>query len=371
MKYLLTFKPLKHFFFGNERTFRKDYVAVSEYFPQPTQLLGALRLTIAQQHGLIKQYKNGRYPRKPRPVRDLTGSAKAHDFMHNDDLGKIRSLSSMFIVNKELDDAYFQTPFDVDIMFEKSDASSITEEEKILPISYSQKLKLNYLKLSSVGKKVYLKGYDVKKHHEQMLGNANFWSSYLEEKGSAINAVQPFRYDSQTGQGVFVRHMQVGIALNNKQTIDGKFYSKTDYTLSKNFLFAAVLDFDGEIGDDIIQLGAESSLFEMKVILLEKAACVSHPVISRLSDISTIGERSIAISDVMMEENSSGNIDFALVPYMKKMASVKMHKGRYEGLHTIRQLAPAGSVIYGKETKLNKSNIGAYGKMGYNQFITI
>ncbi len=353
MKYLLTFKPLKHFFFGNERTFKEDYVAVSEFFPQPTQLLGALRLTIAEQHGLIKQYKNGRYPRHPKPVTALTGTAKAHTFMHNDDLGKIKNLSGMFLVNNTLSDAYFPTPFDVSIKMQKVQAD------------------LSYCHLAEVGRAYYLEGYNVKTQSDQMLGNAAFWQAYLNGSESCIDAVHPYVYDEETKRGIFVKHTQVGIGLEQKQTIEGAFYSKTDYTLNEGFLFAAILDFDGNMEDAIVQIGAESSLFEMKVSILEETTIQAHPVVEKLFEPQRNGQRKVALSDAMFPDTETLPADFVLIPSVKRMTSVKMQKGKYVGLHGIKQIAPAGTVVYVKEGKTLSLVSGAYGKMGYNQFITI
>jgi CRISPR type III-B/RAMP module-associated protein Cmr3 len=353
MKYLLTFKPLKHFFFGNERTFRLDYAAVSEYFPQPSQLLGALRLTTAQQYGLIKQYKNGRYPKHPRQVTALTGTAKAHTFMHNDDLGKINQLSSMFIVKQSLNDAYFPTPFDVHI--EKG------EEE----------VSLSYCKLAKIGQSFYLEGYDVKNHSTQMLGNAAFWHSYMKEEYTCHHAVEPFEYDHEKACGIFVKHMQVGIGLKHKQTIEGAFYSKTDYTLAEGFLFAAVFDFDGELKDDIVQIGAESSLFEMKVTPLAETGLTEHPIVSRLFTAPENGKKQLALSDAMIPDVKALQVDFTLIPYLKKMAAVKMEKGRYIDMHKAKHIVPCGSIAYLKEGETLSLSVGAYSKMGYNQFITI
>jgi hypothetical protein len=112
MKYLLTFKPLKNFFFGNDKTFSDDYFAISSYFPQNTQLLGALRLFIAEQNKLIHVHRNGKYSNEPNKLKQKIGTASSEDFLTNTDLGKIKNLSQMFIVNKNIDDAYFPTPFD-------------------------------------------------------------------------------------------------------------------------------------------------------------------------------------------------------------------------------------------------------------------
>jgi|GEM_PF-6596585 len=371
MKYLLTFKPLGHFFFGNERTFKEDYVAHSEYFPQPTQLLGALRLVIAQQYGLIKQYRNGRYTKDPQTLQALTGTAKAHTFMENDDLGKIAMLSPMFLASESLDDAYFPTPFDLNATITYGSHMMATESEEIIPVKYPQKVTLSYLTLANIGGYYYLDGYNVKHHSPQMLGNSVFWKAYLNGEERAVNALFAFE-DSSEHKGIFLPHEQVGIALDKgKQTIDEKFYVKKDYTLNEGFLFACLLDFDGEIEDDYVQLGAEGSLFKMEVHPLSQTPLSQHPVIVSLQNAPKAGGKAVAISDVMVEHKDVSPLHFALVPYVKRSASLKRDKERYMGVHPLKQVAPAGSIFYLKEQESMPSNIGAYAKMGYNQFISL
>ncbi|MEY4505270.1 MAG: hypothetical protein RL154_1570, partial [Pseudomonadota bacterium] len=91
MKYILTFKPLKNFFFGNDRTFTKDYFAISEYLPQNTQLLGAIRLFIAEQNNLMCAHKNGKYSNSPEKLKKLIGTANGSNFNTNTDLGMIKN----------------------------------------------------------------------------------------------------------------------------------------------------------------------------------------------------------------------------------------------------------------------------------------
>jgi len=370
MKYLLTFIPLKHFFFGNERTFREDYVAVSEYFPQPTQLLGTLRLTLAEQHGLLKQYKNGRYSKQPEALKALTGTAKAHTFAENSDLGRIAGLSPMFIVNRSLDNAYFPTPFDVDVQIQRAQTSIMDDDGRIVTVDYPQKVSLSYLSLAKIGEYTYLKGYDMKRHTPQMLGNASFWNAYMQGETRAINAVLPFEYDAQSGRGVFVAHTQVGIGLDGKQTVEGKFYGKTDYTLAKGFAFAAVIDFDGKIEDAYVQIGAEASMFKMEVRPLEETPLREHPVVSRIFTPQREGGKLVAISDMMLQTTQQP-VDFALVPYFRSVASIKSEKGKYVGTHRVRRTAPSGSVFYLSADALPSCVEGAYAKMGYNRYIRL
>jgi len=371
MKYVLTFTPLKHFFFGNEKTFREDYVAISEYFPQPVQVLGALRLSIAQQYGIIKQYKNGRYPKHPKQMRELTGSAKAPDFKTNGDLGKISFISPMFITDSECKSGYFPTPFDVKITQQNSHSSIMDDSGKIISVNYPQKLSLSYYKPKSLSHATYLDGYNPKEASPQMLANANFWDAYLNQKDRVINGALPYDVEKQSGLGVFVPHTQVGIALNHKQTIDGKFYKKIDYTLARDFCFGCILEFEGEIRDDIVQLGAESSLFRMRVQPLDSVELQNHPLIKAMFQPQNQGEKIVAIGDMIAQDSSCLNAKFALIPYLKHMAMLRSIKGRFDGLHTTHTIIPAGSVIYTHQESSISLYEGAYIKMGYNQFIRV
>jgi len=370
MKYLLTFKPLGHFFFGNERTFREDYVARSEYFPQPTQVLGALRLTLAQQYGLIKQYRNGRYTKRPRELQALTGTAKADTFMSNDDLGKIGMISPMFIVYRSLEDALFPTPFDVHAQIGYGMGSVMTDTGEIVPVAYPQKVSLSYLTLSHIGPHYYLDGYDAKGHAPQMLGNSAFWKAYMGEEERAINAVFVYEHTSEH-KGVFVPHTQVGIALEAKQTIAGKFYAKQDYTLREGFLFACVLELDGEIREDFVQLGAEGSLFRMEVHPLSQTGVADHPVVSALLQPRSGGTKLVAISEMMAEDTAAQPVYFSLIPYLRQRAELKSQKGRFLGVHTVKNTIPAGSVFYPKDGQMLDLVQGAYAKMGYNRYISL
>lgn len=362
MKYLLTFKPLKNFFFGNSQTFspsgyddKVDYLAISDYFPQNTQLLGALRLFIAEQNKLMHVHRNGKYSNEPNELKKLIGTASSKDFSTNADLGKIQNLSQMFLVNSSLNDAYFKTPLDIEI-----------SEDGV-----------KFYELAHIENDYFLQNYDVKKASSQKLGNSQFWKNYTHKQELSKENLKDM-------SEIFITHSQVGIGLENKKTIDGAFYSKTDYQLKNGFLFGCLIELDEEIiSDGIIQIGAESSLFELKIITYEKTQLMSHPIVSQLFTQPQKGDKAVAISDVILQSTDEFHAYFTIVPFYKNLAMLKSENesfqgkskeknfAKFEGKTEQKRLIPAGTVSYIKEQVMpHNQTLGAYAKMGYNQFIT-
>ena len=341
-RYLLSFKPLKHFFFGNDKTFSDDYFAVSSNFPQNTQLLGALRLFIAEQHSFITMHRNGKYSDNPEALKPLIGTAGSKDFSSNEDLGMIRNLSSMFILTKDLDDAYFLTPFDIEI----SDKS------------------IRYYTLGNIEDDYFLNDYDVKNASSQHLGNGEFWQKYISNQ-------KLDKKDVKTFDDIFKKHIQVGIELKNKQTVDEKFYSKVDYMLDEGFLFGAVIELDEPIiSDGIIQIGAESSLFELKVTKLEDTKLTKHLIISNLFIEPKEYDKAVAISDMILPHTDEIDSYFNLIPFYKNFAMLDKDKSHFKAKTKQQRLIPTGSVFYVKNQQ-NLQAQGAYKKMGYNQIIGV
>jgi CRISPR type III-B/RAMP module-associated protein Cmr3 len=309
MRYLLTFKPLKPFFFGNDKTFSDDYFAVSSNFPQNTQLLGALRLFIAEQNSLIKVYRKGKYSNNPEALKPLIGTAGSKNFSSNEDLGMIRNLSSMFILTKDLDDAYFLTPFDIEI----SDKS------------------IRYYTLGNIEDDYFLNDYDVKNSSSQHLGNGEFWQKYISNQ-------KLDKKDVKTFDDIFKKHTQVGIELENKQTVDEKFYSKVDYTLDEGFLFGAVLELDEPIiSNGIIQIGAESSLFELKVTKLEDTKLTKHPIISNLFREPKEYDKVVTIGDMILPHTNEIDSYFNIIPFYKKFAMINSSEKSFEKKNSKRE----------------------------------
>ena len=365
MRYLLTFKPLKNFFFGYDKTFSEDYFAISEYFPQNTQLLGAIRLFIAEQNGLMHVHRNGKYSNEPQELKELIGDASASSFVLNTNLGKINNLSQMFIVNEKLDDAYFKTPFDIEV----------TKES------------VRMYKLTNIDNDYFFEDYDVKSSSSQCLAGREFWSAYLKSQDLKKDFLLSFDYDKEKKRGVFHKHTQVGIELEQKNTVDEKFYSKIDYTLEKGYLFGAVIELEDKIiSNGIIQIGAESSLFELKVQKLEETKLYTHPVVEQLFSKPKEGSKVIALSDTMVADTKEIASIYSLIPYYRKLRMIESETKdsfkkntsklknylKFKGKTEPKRLIPSGSVFYfDEDVVLDKPAQGAYAKMGYNQFITV
>jgi len=363
MRYLLTFKPLKHFFFGNNKTFSDDYVAKSEYFPQNTQLLGALRLFIAEQNNLMKVYKKGKWSNNPQKLKKLVGDKNS--------LGMIQNLSQMFIVDDNLKDAYFPTPFDINIQFDKG-SSIMDDEGHIHIVNYPQRAYISYYELDNIDDEYFLNNYDVKKYSNQMLGNHMFWNAYLNYDTKILNSLQHFEHKGND-LGVFIKHSQVGIELDdNKTTKEGQFYSKTDYTLRKGFLFGCVIELEEQIiNDGIITLGAENSIFELKVHNLEDLEINLHPIVSQLFTTPKKSNKIVAISESFIDNTKDLKAYFTIAPFYKNFATIYKDKSKFKGKTVAQRLLPNGSVIYPKDDCILPKAQSIYQKIGYNQFIGV
>jgi len=351
MRYLLTFKPLKNFFFGGKQTLRDDYFAKSEYFPQPTQLLGALRLYIAEQNGLMKTYLNGRYSKSPEELKKLVGEYSS--------LGQIENLSCMFILNDNLTDAYFQIPFDLHLEFSK-------DEEQQVALNTA-----TYYQLSNIDNQYYLKGYDAKKYTEPLLGNNNFWISYLKGGDIDKETLAAF-FGSSNVTNIFKENSQVGITLDKKQKVDGKFYTKIDYNLEDGFIFGCVIDLQEPIIEDgMITIGADNSLFELKVHQLDTLKLKDHTLIKQLFTQPSDAIKYVALSDMLVESTKDLEAYFTLAPYAKTTVTLLHKRDRFKGKSKAKRVVPAGSVIYPREGCLLPTPEGIYKHIGYNQFIGV
>jgi hypothetical protein len=328
---LLTFKPLKPFFFGGRINFSNDNYVYSRYFPQTTQLLGAIRLYIGEKKGFIKVYKNGRYSKEPEKLKKLIGDAKPENFSENDNLGCIKYLSPMFLISKNKENFYYPTPFDYYIY---------DNEYGIFEL---KKLQSSY----------YFKHYDAKKGITQYLGDKSFWDGYIKNKPTKAISFND----------VFEKVTQVGIALENKSVKDEKFYYKVSYNLKEDFLFGCIIDCD-EIEDGEIQIGADGSMFKLSV---EEFNFKSPLFDALIKNKKILEDKSVALSD------SFGDVRKFKGPAIVKSEDFRMIKYKKEGkIYTFggkteyKKLIKRGSVFYGD---VNFNATGAYKKISFNKFI--
>jgi hypothetical protein len=328
---LLTFKPLKPFFFGGRINFSNDNYVYSRYFPQTTQLLGALRLYIGEKKGFIKVYKNGRYSKEPEKLKKLIGDAKPENFSENDNLGCIKYLSPMFLISKDKKNFYYPTPFDY----------------------YIHDKEYGIYKLEKLSNSYYFKNYDSKKGINQYLGDKDFWTGYIENHPKkALNFSDAFKEVTQ-----------VGIALEKKRVKESQFYYKVSYNLEEDFLFACLIDCD-EIEEGEIQIGADSSMFKLNI----EEFNFENPLFDTLIHNKKIfKDKSVALTD------SFGNVQKFNAPAIVESEDFKMIKYKKEGkIYTFggkteyKKLIKRGSVFYGD---INFKANGVYKKISFNKFL--
>lgn len=369
---LLQLTPLKPFFFGKESVFTNTHYATSEYFPQQTQIAGALRLYWMEQNNLMRVHKDGKYVpfEKKEEARTLVGSAGSLDFGSNTDLGALLSISPMFILQKEnkcIKDALFEVP------------SDIVKYDCELAIARPKRLQ-NIISSKAV---VLLEKYDVKEGFVEGLGGSAFWKSYInyESLGCITKHSQ-----------VFEPYKQVGIALaEEKQVDEGKFYTKTSYNLKEGYTLALLANIDNELLEDkglkiledgILSLGADSSMFQMEVCDIP-AIFAEHPLLLSLQNpYKKEGSKIVLLSDSILTQSIQEKSFYQIVPYkvpFKMMQSREVdpntsndieHKASYSKTSE-RLLVPKGSVYYFKTPQHLEEATCAYKKMGFNQYLTI
>jgi hypothetical protein len=256
----------------------------------------------------------------------------------------------MFVVNRAITDAYFPTPFDIEI----------------------SEAKITYYELANIRGSYFLANYDAKNSSSQKLGNSNFWKNYLQKNELSNRDLENFVFNKDAKSGVFIEHNQVGIGLVKKQTIEGAFYAKMDYSLSNNFLLGCIIELDSKIIENgIIQIGAESSLFELTITPLIDTSIINHPVIANIFEPPQKGEKIVAISDAILESTNEFHSHFTIVPYYKNFAMLNSDYGNFKGKTEQKRVIPSGTVSFINEQVMPYNpHVGAYAKMGYNQFIT-
>ena len=331
---LISFKPLKPFFFGGEVGFGDDYIAKSKYFPQTTQLLGAIRLFILEKKSLIKVYKNGRYVRdySKTPQEDESIKKAIELVGDENNLGKIKLISPMFVIDKN--NLYYPTPFDI---------QKIDGEYKIL----------EYKKIGDIK---YLKNYKAKEGLKQYLGGKKFWESYVNNKIDSS--------DLKDFDDIFIEVSKVGIGVDKKENIEGMFYVKKAYLLKEGYKLACFIDFDDEFNfNGKITLGADGSVFEIneekidnyKLHVIYKAFC---------EDKKFFSNKKVAISDVFYPE--SVKAEFKIIPQSSTFEIIDKTKDTFKGKKESKRIYKRGCVFYNATLP---SVDGIYKLMQYNKFI--
>jgi len=211
MRYLVTLKPLKPFFFGGDITFGElgedsNYLVHSRLFPQQTAILGMIRKEILIQSGLLTTKRQGEWVDDKVSASKLVGDTKFL-FNQKQEFGVLKSLSPIFLIQ---------------------------EQNRFI-----KKVNIDSCEYQKDG---LLKGYNPKK---------DIYDNYI----SIDDETQ-----TKKRTDIFIPIEQIGIKKNSDQ--EG-YFKKTSYLLKDNFEFAFYIELDFELKNSFITLGAEQSMFKM------------------------------------------------------------------------------------------------------------
>jgi hypothetical protein len=95
-----------------------------------------------------------------------------------------------------------------------------------------------------------------------------------------------------------------------------------------------------------------------------------HPIVSKLFKTPQRGDKLICISDTILKNTNEFCAYFTIVPYYKNFAMLDKTKSKYNKKTDPKRVIPSGTVAYIKDNAIPSVQIGAYAKMGYNQFVT-
>jgi CRISPR type III-B/RAMP module-associated protein Cmr3 len=358
---LLRLTPLKPFFFGRDTVHANTHHAVSEHFPQQTQIAGALRLYWLEQNHLMRKQKNGKFVpyEKRNEAIELTGTAGSDTFGADDNLGRFNYISPMFVLryhDRNLEDVLYPIPGD------------ITHDYRI---TYPEILE----DMHGSSSPILLHGYDAKRGFVRGLGTQQFWEKYRLD--NSVNADTILSYET-----VFRPYDQPGIALQEaKQTVEEMFYTRRAYGLNPEYGFGIIVDIDEEglpddkkLRDGFITIGADGSMFRMKVDRAEWDLFDRYPILEALKpsqdNDTPRGNKLVVLSDSMMSESLLPDARFQIVApgVAFRMLSREADAGQHR--KTRRQLlVPRGSVYHLKQADALPAAQGAYAKMGFNLYL--
>ena len=350
MKYLIILKPLDKFFFGKEQTFgENNYFAKSSCFPQQTQLLGMLRKEILIQNGFLTQKRKGEWvdKNKANRAKEFVGGEQFNIASSNlQNLGEIKSVSPIFMLNREKKFCYFTA---------KNLGFYLTSDK-------DEPIELRFLENDEIYKEKVAK---------------DITAQIISEDETV------YAYDE-----VFIEDEQVGIQKSlTGVTDDNAFFRKLSYKLDLDFSFAFVLELKERervvLDNAIVTLGAERSQFKMEVHKEDDLCHSYHDKIETIYKKEKV-TKLILLSDSYMEasnETIRSKAQFSItqgVAVRTINSKVSKWKGKTEELEKYKfsksityNFFERGSVFYrpnGLEELLTNENLQ---QIGYNQFIII
>lgn len=355
--YLVTFRPVDVFFWGNEKTLNDDnlsYFVHSNHFPQQTTLLGALRYKLLEANDLLSTGNNAVKPEAQAWIGKNSFSTNQATTTY----GYIEQLSPLFL--KDSDTIWHFAPKDKGLCF------------KTLPT----RVRMGTATQNSVG---YFKDFDPKKGiPKQLLSVSN--------EGSTCEKLDVF----------FQEDVRVGIQKNDSDESKALFKQSYFRFKSTSLTFALVAKLDTIAGDCLlnfvkespfIRLGAEQRSFEMSIAAIENAHEYFNLPLENPSEFTKIILLSDAYVTADIYDHCAGvlseTVDFRNIEtnhetqYWNWNKSTQQKRGQYpEKLAIKRNLIEKGSVFYLKkdeeeafEKKMNAAS--HFRKIGYNAYLKL
>lgn len=335
--YLVKFKPLEPYFFGNEKSFifpkgenktsnqqlSNSYYIKGENTPSQSTILGALRYIL-----LPVKKSNWNYTEDEKKLNNETvGSKGFSPEDENPNFGVIKNISPVFLCGCSNDDVLAPCPFDHKV-----------ENEQYTPFS-------DYINVETLnGEKCYANDYDAKK---------GITSGYLNLNTRKVIAESD----------VFEKETRVGV---NRTSTEKGFFKKEYTTLSAQYSFAVYVTLDGcEMPQNTtVFLGQGKSAFSVEFI--EQESNLADKVKTVLNDNVVY-----CLSDCFVESSVYDKTLFA-VTKTKTYRSYEKNSNKVTKGTTLYRLITAGSVFIPREkaaflNSVAKENLN---KTGYNTFIS-
>lgn len=358
-RYQIQLTPVKKFYFGGDTVFNPDdkqsssrdkegrktsYIVKSNYFPQQTTLLGALRYLLLQQNGLLGKHnveaKNREAAKKLIGEKGFFIESPITDTIL--DFGVIKSLSPVYIHHNN--QFYSAAPLDLGFEFETVTGRSYTTGIKQLaPV---------------------LKGYDAKKDLPSLL---------LSISGNCLD------FDA-----VFLEHEQIGIDRNyGGQSQDNAFYKQTflsfkdpDTAFSFEVELSSTIDIK-KLDRAFLNMGGDGSRFKVSISNYNELEFTAHP--PKCSHI-----RAVLLSDAFAGNSIYQHSVFAITKAADfRCLQTSLDTENYYNINkndavtksTKLNLLQKGSVFYFENEEGLKAfeaemNTPRFVQIGYNKFYT-
>jgi len=310
---LIRLKPLTPYFFGYRNTFSKrgeNYFVKSALYPQQTTILGMLRKEILLQAGLLKRYlKDEWVEEKDREKAiELVGSGKFYFFE--------KEIENRERARKEI---------------KLSPTINLGKIKKIYPVTLYDSKNKEFLfeapEIESIEDNFFIK-FDYKK---------GVWNRVFGKNNSLKK------------DDIFISYEIVG---NKKRDEKEAYFKKIAYKL-KGLEFAFFVDMDFELKNSVVKLGADNSLFEMKV----EESDISLDDIEITLPIKTNHKLTLLIGDSYI---NNLECDFAITDE-SEFKTIKQKRNFYKTKPLF--LYKKGSLIVNNKTKIENAS---YTKIGFN-----